>query len=93
MGLAKRVPVPEQPGPKTRASEAIKVLSVANVVGADLKALIELTNSLIDEEFERRVALMKQSRDGKDLPVEVLRRELHKGLCRCVSAMRWLENE
>jgi hypothetical protein len=73
--------------------ELIAALGKLSVVGHDLKALIEVTNGQITADFERRVAVMKQSRDGKSLPVAILERELHRGMCRCVSAMQWLQND
>jgi hypothetical protein len=75
------------------AAELIDHLRSLHVAGPDLKALIELTNAFIDDEFERRVAILKQSADGKSLPIQFLQAQLHQGQCRCVSAMRWSEND
>jgi hypothetical protein len=75
------------------AAELIDQLRSLQIAGPDLKTLIELTNALIDDEFGRRVRILKQSQDGKDLPIQFLQEQLHRGQCKCVSAMRWLENE
>jgi hypothetical protein len=86
---AKRKHEPAEP----TAGELIAALGKLSVVGHDLKALIEVTNAQITADFDRRVAIMKQSRDGCGLPIAILERELHKGLCRCVSAMQWLQKD
>lgn len=75
------------------AGELIAALGKLSVVGHDLKALIELTNAKITTDFEKRVAIMKESRDGKGLPIAILERQLHQGSCRCVSAMQWLQKD
>ena len=75
------------------AAELIDRHRSLHVAGPDLKALIELTNAFIDDEFERRVGVLKQSQDGKDLPIQFLREQLHRGQCKCVSAMQWLQKD
>jgi hypothetical protein len=86
---AKRKDQPAEP----TAGELIVALGKLSVVGHDLKALIEVTNAHITTDFERRVAIMKQSRDGSASPIQFLKHQLHQGQCRCVSAMQWLQNE
>jgi hypothetical protein len=71
------------------AAELIDSLRGAHVAGADLKALVELTREFIDEDLERRVAVLKASRDGAPLPAETLRRELVRQRCRCEAALTW----
>jgi hypothetical protein len=82
----------DQPAELT-AGELIVALGKLSVAGHDLKALIEVTNGHITTDFERRVAIMKQSRDGKGLPIQFLEHQLHQGQCRCVSAMNWLQGD
>lgn len=72
------------------AAELIDLLRAVHVAGSDLRALVELTQRLIADDLERRVAVQKASRDGRGLPIEVIRRDLMKHhKCPCEGALAW----
>ena len=68
------------------AGQLIEQLSRLHVAGPDLKALVQLTQDFVNEELQRRVANAKQSRDGKDLPVQIIRQQFISGRCHCDAA-------
>jgi hypothetical protein len=76
------------------AQELIAALRRLHLTPADLKALIELCHEFISEDLNGRVNALKQSRDGRDLPIEILRREIWKhDPCMCQAALRFCEKE
>jgi hypothetical protein len=83
MGLAKRKH-------EYTAAELIDSLRTVHVAGADLRELVQLTQTLITEDLERRTDILKNGRDGASLPREVLRQGLvRQGECQCNAALRW----
>jgi hypothetical protein len=75
------------------ASQLIDALRDLHVSGADLRNLVQLTRDFVAEDLERRVALAKDSLDGRGLPAEVLRRDIVRQDCQCTAALRWLAHE
>ena len=84
MGLAKRKN-------EATARELIEALAAVHVGGEDLHALIKLTRE--GEDCERRVGILKASRDGASMPTELLRRDLVKFRCQCDAALSWPSHE
>jgi hypothetical protein len=74
------------------AAQLIDALRHLHMTPEDLKSLVQLTQDFIGEELERRVNVMKQSRDGAGLPIEILRREITRlDPCMCKAALRLCE--
>jgi hypothetical protein len=75
------------------AAELIEALGRLHFTPADLKALIDLTLSVIDETLDRKLAELKAGRDGASLPIQSLRQEIIKNWCPCQAALRHCEKE
>jgi hypothetical protein len=58
------------------AQELIAALRRLHVSSADLKDLIQLVQDFIEEDLNRRLDVIKASSSGRDLPREVLKRDL-----------------
>ena len=71
------------------AQRLIDALRRLHMTPEDLKSLIQLTHDFIGEDLERRVNELKQSRDGRDLPIDMLRQEItRRDPCMCRAALR-----
>jgi hypothetical protein len=60
---------------------------------ADLAADIARIQQDIADYIDRRVAEVKASAEGADLPIETLRHLLFQGDCACRAAMRFLNEK
>jgi hypothetical protein len=69
MGVAKRKP-------DFTVVDALELLQSAELTPDEAKTLVRIAENIADKEFERRLDMLKASRDGRAIPRDMLANQL-----------------